>query len=128
MNGNWTIDCADIHSLAAAWLDEQLSAAQRELFEAHLEQCSSCETFVSRLAEQSFAPPVIELNRAQDYWADMDSALVEELDRMESVREQGSENRARVNQLLLFTLAAALLLSFVWGGDSRVVLSSLSNA
>ena len=113
MSSGWSIDCADIHTLAAAWLDEQLSPAEQELFEAHLESCDACEKFIERLSLQTITPPVIELSRTHDYWAQMDSALVDELDRLE--QEQQSNTVVAPQRSLVFALVAVVVLSVLWG-------------
>ena len=115
MSSGWSIDCADIHTLAAAWLDEQLSPAEQELFETHLESCAACQKFIERLSLQTIAPPVIELSRAHDYWQQMDAALVDELDRLEQEQQVVNATGVTPHRATVFALVAVLMLSFLWG-------------
>jgi anti-sigma factor RsiW len=56
------ITCRELIDFLMAYLDEELPADQRELFDAHLEVCPPCQRYLKsyaetvRLGKQAFAP------------------------------------------------------------------------
>lgn len=113
MGKHLPFSCHDVELCAAALLDGQLSPAEEQLVEEHLESCESCCDLIDALGEQQLEPPRLQIIQNQDYWDEMDAVLQEELERAE-------EPTAMVTswpQIALY--AAVLLVTMLWGWQQR---------
>jgi len=104
--------CRDVHLCSAAWLDEQLSPAEYEFIEEHLQSCPACEEFLQKMAEQEFEAPQLKFVQDDAYWQEMDQVLLEEID-----KEEKKQSSLPWPMIVLY--AAALLLSLIWGLQHR---------
>ena len=104
--------CVDVQVSAAAWLDGQLSPAEAEFMEEHLQNCSKCEGFIATLAEQDFEAPDIKIAQDDHFWQDMDQILEDEFVLVE-------KERSNLPWPMLALYAATLLLSLLWGLQHR---------
>jgi hypothetical protein len=105
--------CHDIQSCAVALLDEQLSPAEVEMVEEHLQHCQPCAELVDSLDEQRLHPPNLQIIQDEAYWEEMDSVLQAELESAERPKE------SRVTPIQMIFYAAALLCTFIWGWYHR---------
>jgi hypothetical protein len=112
VKGRVPFSCSDVRYCAAAWLDEQLSPAESEFMEQHLNCCPECEDFVGALAEQDFSPPNVKLIEQDHFWDTMDQALEEEF-------LQSNQREQQFSRAALIVYAAALVLSVLWGVHHR---------
>lgn len=112
MGSHLPFSCRDIEVCAAALLDEQLSPAEEEMVEEHLNHCDACADMIDAMDAQRLKPPRLQILQDNDYWEEMDAVLQAELDRAEVEPPKISKN-------MLFIYAAALLLTLVWGWYHR---------
>ena len=108
MGKHLPFSCNDVELCAAALLDGQLSPAEEQLVEEHLETCEACCDLINVLSEQQLEPPRLQIIQTQDYWDEMDAVLQEELERAE-------ESTAMViswPQIALY--AAVLIVTVLW--------------
>lgn len=112
MGSHLPFSCRDIEVCAAALLDEQLSPAEEEMVEEHLNHCDACADMIDAMDAQRLKPPRLQILQDNDYWEEMDAVLQAELDRAEVEPPKISRN-------MLFIYAAALLLTLVWGWYHR---------
>ena len=68
MGKHLPFSCHDVELCAAALLDGQLSPAEEQLVEEHLESCESCCDLIDALGEQQLGPPRLQIIQNQDYW------------------------------------------------------------
>lgn len=101
--------CREVEACAAALLDEQLSPAEEEMVEEHLERCDTCADLIDAMDAQRIKPPRIQLIQENDYWEDMDAVLQSELDRADA------NSQSPVSKQMILFYAAVLLLTIMWG-------------
>ena len=101
--------CREVEACAAALLDAQLSPAEEEMVEEHLERCDRCADLIDAMDAQRIKPPRIQLIQQNDYWEDMDAVLQSELDRAET------DAQSPVSKQKSLFYAAVLLLTAMWG-------------
>ena len=76
MGSHLPFTCRDVEVCAAALLDAQLSPAEEEMVEEHLEHCDACAEMIDAMDAQR-----LKLSRLQimlqenDYWEEMDAVL-----------------------------------------------------
>ncbi len=51
MTDPWSLTCQEVVDLVTAYLEEALTADEREKFEAHLAACDSCVTYLEQIRE-----------------------------------------------------------------------------
>lgn len=116
------MDCNAIADRVAAYLDDELSRSEREVFEEHLESCEQCQQVVERVAAVDLSPPPpLPAVGAPGFWDRMDRALEVELSRpatTEQPRPVGSRRlwswELRVSAPVVLAYAAFLLLAIGW--------------
>ena len=113
MKNHLPFTCHDIQSCAVALLDEQLSPAEVEMVEEHLQHCQNCAELVDSLDEQRLHPPNLQIIQDEAYWEEMDSVLQAELESAERPK------KPRVTPIQMIFYAAALLCTCSWGWYNR---------
>ncbi len=113
MGSHLPFTCRDVELCAAAYLDAQLSPAEEEMVEEHLERCDACADMIDAMAAQRLKPPRLQLLQENDYWEEMDAVLQAELDRAEI------EQQSKFSKQSIVLYAAILLLTVLWGWHHR---------
>lgn len=113
MGSHLPFTCRDVELCAAAYLDAQLSPAEEEMVEEHLERCDACADMIDAMAAQRLKPPRLQLLQENDYWEEMDAVLQAELDRAELKQQPKFSKQSFV------LYAAILLLTVLWGWHHR---------
>ncbi len=83
------MDCRIARDRVASWLEGELSAADAELLEDHLEHCESCRVLAERLSQQEAVlrlvkPPPFDRLEGHDFWDRMDSAMDQAMERRQA--------------------------------------------
>ena len=113
MGSHLPFTCRDVELCAAAYLDAQLSPAEEEMVEEHLERCDACAEMIDAMDAQRLKPPRLQLLQENDYWEEMDAVLQEELDRAEL------EQQPKISKQSMVIYAAILILTVLWGWHHR---------
>lgn len=112
MGSHLPFTCRDVELCAAALLDAQLSPAEEEMVEEHLEHCDACAEMIDAMDAQRLKPPRLQILQENDYWEEMDAVLQEELDKAEL-----DQPKLSTQALLLYV--TILLLTVLWGWHHR---------
>ena len=75
MGSHLPFTCRDVEICAAALLDAQLSPAEEEMVEEHLEHCDACAQMIDAMDAQRLKPPRLQILQENDYWEEMDAVL-----------------------------------------------------
>ena len=100
--------------LLTDYLDQELSAQQRSLLDAHLAQCPECRAFAEK-AQQVAVEPFKRLERLEpspQLWANIKEAI-ERVGPQPAVQGEGVDIWEKVKQLFYFPRPALALLSTV---------------
>lgn len=74
------MECSTVADRVAAYLDGELARSEGELFEAHLESCTSCQDLIDRVAAVDLTPPPpLPETAAPAFWSAMDQRLAAEM-------------------------------------------------
>ena len=112
MGSHLRFTCRDVELCAAALLDAQLSPAEEELVEEHLEHCDACAEMIDAMDAQRLKPPRLQILQENDYWEEMDAVLQAELDKAEL-------EQPKLSKQSIVLYAAILLLTVLWGWHHR---------
>ena len=112
MGSHLPFTCRDVEMCAAALLDAQLSPAEEEMVEEHLEHCDACAEMISAMDAQRLKPPRLQILQENDYWEEMDAVLQAELDKAEL-------DQPKLSTQSIFLYVAVLLLTVLWGWHHR---------
>ena len=102
MGSHLPFTCRDVEICAAALLDAQLSPAEEEMVEEHLQHCDACAEMIDAMAAQRLKPPRLQLLQENDYWEEMDAVLQAELDKAELEQPKISKQSMVLYVAILF--------------------------
>ncbi len=113
------MNCKEFTESAAAWLDGELAAGEKEAAAGHLAGCEACARLVEDLAAGDravAAQPAAE--RAETEWTDFNRRLMVRIAMGERSRAEGQVARSRRmwRRALRLALVAAALLVAAWAG------------
>ena len=116
------MDCVVVQSRVAAFIDGELAPAEAEQFTQHIERCTVCAQIVIRMEAQKFMPLSAREKQAvcgtADFWASMDSGLLDELNQVGASRDRATPwygRRVGLPAPMVVMYAAAMLLAIAWG-------------
>ena len=116
---NWCIPCEIVRDRSAAWLDDELSAAETAVIAEHLEKCPECSALYEKLAQMDLRPPKLRLLPTDNYWSAMDNEL------SKAMEESSSPPQRVLPVWQVFALAAVLALAVLWGYQQNLQIVEL---
>lgn len=117
------MDCNTVADRVAAYLDNELSRSEQQLFERHLEGCEACQRLVEAVSDVDLSPPPPPPEVGEPgFWDRMDVALAAEQARVPElapVAPPPAANRLWARRLnvslpVIFAYVAFLALAVGW--------------